>query len=210
MKRTILQIVLILLTITSFSQKKAVTETGEEVILYDNGTWKYVNDSARVKIQIPVNPKVFKKSSNSTFLLKSTRTEIGIWIDSKKWTFKKAANNEDAEYELQLKGKDLYGMIITEKIEIPLESLKDIAIENAKSVASDIEVSKQEYRTVNNKKVLFMQMNGTTQGVKFSYYGYYFSNANGTVQLVSYTSQKLMTDLSGDAEEFLNGLVALE
>jgi hypothetical protein len=126
MKKGILKILLLLLAITSVAQKKAVTETGEEVILYDNGTWKYVSDSAKEKVDIPLNPKAFKKSNNATFLLKSTRTKIGVWLDSKKWSFKKAVSNEDAEYELQLKGKDLYGMIITEKIEVPLETLKGI------------------------------------------------------------------------------------
>jgi len=210
MKKSILLCLLVLFAITSFSQKKAVTETGEEVILYENGTWKYVNDSARLKNDITVNPKPFKKSPNSTFLLKSTKTDIGIWIDSKKWSFKKASSNEDAEYELDLRGKDLYGMIITEKIEIPLETLKGLAYDNAKAVATDLEIVKQEYRTVNDIKVLCMQMNGNMQGVKFTYYGYYFSNAKGTVQFLTYTAQNLLKELLPDAEELLNGLVLLK
>ncbi|TMI70027.1 MAG: hypothetical protein E6H09_17210 [Bacteroidetes bacterium] len=207
MKKNLFLLLSLLFAIASFSQKKAVTETGDEVILYEDGTWKYSNDSSRTKSEISVNPKPFKKSDNATFLLKSANTDAGIWIDSKKWSFKKAEINEAAEYQLQLKGKDLYAMIITEKIEVPLETLKAVALENARSAASDAEIVKQEYRTVNDKKILFLQINGTTQGIKFAYYGYYYSNENGTVQVITYTAQKLLNGFKADAEDLLNGFV---
>jgi hypothetical protein len=202
--------ILTLLISSSFGQKKAVTETGEEVILYTNGTWKYLNDSVAGESEIKINPKAFKKSANATFLIKSTKFNIGLWVDSKKWSFKKAVSNEDAEYELQLKGKDLYGMMLTESIELPLESMKSVALSNARSSAADAQVVKEEYRTVNNKRILMMQINGTTQGMKFSYYGYYFSSSKGTVQLVTYTAQNLLPDYLNEIEELLNGLVTVE
>lgn len=190
------------------AQEKAVTETGEEVVLYADGTWNYLDSESEVK-EIPVNKKAFKKSKNASFLLKSSRLNLGFWLDPKKWTFKKAENNGDAEYELQLKDGDLYGMIITEKVEVPLETLKDIAVENGKAVAPDLKIIKEEYRTVNGTKVLLIQMNGTTQGIKFSYYGYYYSNSNGTIQFVTYTSQNLLDTYVTDCEELLNGIVVI-
>lgn len=196
-------------TITVISaQEKAVTETGAEVVLYADGTWSYLDSETGAK-EIPVNKKAFKKSKNASFLLKSSRVNLGFWLDPKKWSFKKAANNEDAEYELQLRDGDLYGMIITEKVEIPLEALKDIAIENGRAVAPDLKIVKEEYRTVNGAKVLLIQMNGTTQGIKFSYYGYYYSNSNGTIQFVTYTSQNLLDTYVNDCEELLNGIVEI-
>jgi hypothetical protein len=196
-------------TITIISaQEKAVTEKGEEVILYADGSWSYLDSESEVK-EIPENKKAFKKSKNASFLLKSSRVNLGFWLDPKKWSFKKAANNEDAEYELQLRDGDLYGMIITEKVEVPLEALKDIAIENGRAVAPDLKIVKEEYRTVNGTKVLLIQMNGTTQGIKFSYYGYYYSNSNGTIQFVTYTSQNLLDTYVNDCEELLNGIVVI-
>ena len=97
--------------------------------------------------------------------------------------------------------------MISEKIEIPLETLKSVALTNAKSVAPDIKIINEEYRTVNGLKVLMIQMNGTTQGIKISYYGYYFSNSSGTVQLLTYTSQNLMDSLKNESDKLLNGLV---
>jgi len=48
-------------------------------------------------------------------------------------------------------------MIITEKVEIPLKSLKNIALVNVKSVAPDVSVVMEEYRNVNGLKVLCLQ-----------------------------------------------------
>lgn len=201
-----------LLFVSAFSiaQKKAVTETGEEVILYDNGTWKYANDSTKQNDSISTNKNIFKKNPEAAFLLKSTRTNIGVWLNSKKWSFKKSSSNEAAEYEFQLKSKDLYAEIITEKIGIPLESLKNAAFQNAKEAAPDMKIISQEFRTVNGKKMLMMQMTGTVMGIKFTYFGYYFSSPKGTVQFLTYTSENLFTELMADAEELLNGLVEIE
>ena len=190
------------------AQKKAVTENGDEIILYNDGTWKYLNEKEVEKTAIPVNRSHFKKNKNSTFLLKSNRFNVGIWLDPKKWSFEKKTG--DSEYEFELKNGNLYGMLVSEKIEIPLETLKQVALENGQAVAPDLKIVKEEYRTVNGIKVLMLKMNGTMQGIKFSYYGYYFSNENGTIQFITYTSQNLMTEHLRDCEEMLNGLVELD
>jgi len=196
--------------LTAIAQKKAVTENGEEVLLSDDGTWKYLNDSLKTDTAtIPTNPITFSKGTSSTFLLKSTKFNVGIWLDPKKWTFGKGVNNEAAEYELNLKNGDLYAMLITENMEIPLKTLKEAAIKNATDAAPDLKLVKEEYRTVNKNKVSLLEMNGTAKGIKFTYYGYYYSNARGTLQFVSYTSQNLFSKFQTDIEGLLNGLVVL-
>lgn len=205
------KITLLLLCLPSIvfvhAQQKAVTETGEEVILYNDGTWKYQNENALEEKEIPTNSTEFKKDDNSTFLLKSNVLNMGFWLNPKKWSFKKATDNPEAEYNFQLKEGDLYGLVISEKVEIPLVALRSIALENGKAVAPDLKIVKEEYRTVNNLKVLLLQMNGTFQGIKVSYYGYYFSNPKGTIQFLTYTSQNLMADYQKESEILLNGLV---
>ncbi len=194
----------------SQAQQKAVTEKGDEVILFSDGTWKFQNGDEVLETEIPTNTKNFEKGEKSTFLLKSSRVNVGIWLNPKKWSFKKATENPEAEYELQLREGDLYGMVLAEKVEIPLKSLKSIAFENGKSAAPDLKIIKEEYRIVNGMKVLLLQMNGTMQGIKFSYYGYYYSSAKGTVQFITYTSQNLLDSFIPECELLLNGIVELE
>lgn len=200
---------LILLTVQFLAgQISAVTGTGDEVLLYDDGTWKYV-DGITDEAEILVNDQVFKKDESSTFLVSSKKLNVGVWIDPKSWSFVKGTGDDAQEFQFQKKGEDLYGMMIAEKMQIPIETLKGIAIENARGVAPDLKVIKEEYRKVNGTTVLMMQMAGTIQGVKFTYYGYYYSNDQGSVQFLTYTGENLLDDYLDDIELFLNGFVEL-
>jgi hypothetical protein len=209
MKNTLWTIILILSAQFSIAQINAVTETGDEVLLSADGTWMYKNEDKLEDIKIPVNDKLFVKNEKSTFLVKSKKFNIGVWINPKTWNFAKGGDQDAFEFQFQKIGGDLYAMLISEQIEIPIETLKGIAVENARSAAPDIKVTKEEYRTINGTKVLLLQMTGTIQGLKFTYYGYYYSNANGTVQLLTYTGEKLFKSYFADIELFLNGFVVL-
>ena len=114
------------------------------------------------------------------------------------------------KFDFTLKNKDAYGMLISEKIEIPLKTLKMAALGNARRVSSDVHVVKEEYRKVNGKMLLYLQMDGTINEVKFSYLGYYYSNESGTIQLLTYTASKLKDEYAKDLEEFLNGFTEKE
>lgn len=211
MNRFGLLLILMFSTTTIVSaQQRAVTELGEEVILFSDGTWRFANQKVEETKAIPTNPQTFEKDKTASFMLKSKKAKVGFWLDPKQWSFQQATDNPDAEYDLQLKGEDLFGMIITEKMEIPLESLKSIAFENGRAAAPDLEIVKEEYRNVNGIKVLCLQMNGTLQGIKFAYYGYYYSNEEGTVQFITFTSQQLLKSYEKDCEKLLNGLVSID
>ncbi len=207
MKKLIPLLIFLLNISLAFAQKIAVTETGEEVLLFENGTWEYKNKGNIKNEEIPTNSKKFKKSKESTFLLKSKNLNVGFWLNPKEWNFKKAIQNPDAEYELISKEGGIYGMIISEKIEIPVKTLRTIVLENGRASAPDLQIVEEEYRTVNGFKVLFMKMKGTMQGIKFTYYGYYYSNSNGTVQFITYSSQKLIDKYQKDCDKLLNGFV---
>lgn len=191
-------------------QVRAVTSNGDEVILNTDGTWKYTNDSTQNFSKIDTNKVEFLKNAAASFLVKSNRIIYGVYIDPKKWSFTKSDASEASEFVFTLKEKDAYGMLISEKIEMPIETLKEAALANAKEAAPDIKITKEEYRKVNNNIILLMQMEGTIKGIKFTYLGYYFSSAKGTVQLLTYTSGNLLNEYKKDLEEFLNGFVVIE
>lgn len=211
MKKMLLVGILLFSVQIVMAQINGVTESGDQVILYDDGTWKYLDEETVVdETEILVNEKKFLKSEDNTFLVKSKKLNIGIWINPKTWKFERDTEREDVEFQFQKKGEDLYGMLIAEKLEIPILTLKNLALENAKSAAPDIKIVKEEYRNVNGTQVLMMQMAGTLQGMKFTYYGYYHSNANGTIQLLAYTGANLFDEYKDEIESFLNGLVETE
>jgi len=210
LKKLFLSFSFCLFTLNLCGQIKAVTETGDEVILYSDNTWNYVNDSLSIKKEIKTNEVPFIKDKNSKFLVKSKKIGIGLWINPKKWSFERSSSNDATEFTFTLRNEDLYGMLIVEKTEIPLLSLKEIALSNAKEVASNVKVEKEEFRTVNGIKLLMMQLSGVTQGIKFKYYAYYYSSKKGVVQLVTYSSENLFDEYNRDMDVFINGFVEIE
>jgi hypothetical protein len=188
------------------AQKTAVTDDGEIVILYEDGTWDYQEEIELLESPIVTNSTAFKKNTESTFLLKSKVNESAFYLDTKKWSYTKGVNNPDAEYEFQLKGGDLYAMAITERISIPLTVLRKAALTNARAAAPNVKIIKEEYRSVNGINVLMLEMNGTLEGIDFTYLGYYTSSASGSTQWIVYTSSQLVQEYRTEIESLLNGL----
>ena len=118
-------------TLLSHAQINAVTENGDEVLLYKDNTWKYSNESLNETVEILRNDKPFTKEKKSSFLVKSSKTNIGVWINPKDWGFSKSKTDSPSEFNFNHKQLDVYGMLIAEKTEVTVEALTDIAYENA-------------------------------------------------------------------------------
>jgi hypothetical protein len=211
MNKLILIGLFLIIAASSKAQINALTENGKQVTLYSNGTWKYSSDStANNSDSIKVNPVKFSKSASATFLVKSNTVDIGVYINPAKWTFNPHKENEVVpEYRFSLKTGTGQAMVATEKTPINLENMRNIALINAQKAALDAKITRQEYRMVNNKKVLYLEMSGTIQGIKIRYMGYYFSDEHGTTQLLTFTSTALYPQAKQELETFLNGLVVI-
>ena len=200
-------IIFIFISMYSFSQIEAVTNEGKEVLLSENGTWTYKNDNDLNNSNVTtVNNKSFKKHEKSTFNVKLAKVPLGIYINPLKWSFTKDVNNPDAEYFFQLKGEDLYAQVITEKVIVPLENLTNMALSNFLNAAPNAKIVEKEYRNVNGLNVIMMRMEVTTEGVDLVFTGYYYSDENGTSQLVTWTSKNLFDLYLEDMEILVNGL----
>jgi hypothetical protein len=204
----------VLCVLNTHAQIKALTDEGKEVVLFENGTWKYVHDNgiSTKTDTISINPKALKKSNEASFLVKSKTFNIGIFINPVKWTFERnnTDNDKSSEYTFSLKTDEAYATLITEKTPIDLENMRTIALMNAQSASVDVEETLAEYRIVNNKKILCLEMKGTIKGIKFIYLGYYFCNENGTAQLVSYVAQNQYGKLKDEMTTLLNGLTEIK
>ncbi len=208
MKQTLLFIFFLNLTFIAFGQINAVTEKGEQVVLYDNGTWKSLETKPAWETRL--DTLKFNKSASSSFLVKSDRVKCGVWINPKKWKFRKDENGSAAsEFKFTLINEDAYAMLITEKIEIPLNRFKEAALGNAKKAAPDAHLVKEEIRKINGIIICMLQMEATIDGINFVYLGYYYSDADGSTQFLSYTSKNLFEQYKNDLEQFLNGFVKL-
>lgn len=201
---------LCLISTLSYSSQSAITDKGENVILNDDGTWRYSKNSQNAQVsskKVAFNKGSFKKPKKSTFQIKSTINNASYFINTKKWKFKKESADTAKEYMFNFKRGDVYGMAINEEIPMSLDTLGDAAFTNAKNAATDMKIVKREYRKVNGKKVLFMEMSGIISGINFTYVGYYYSDSKGSSQFLCYTSTNLVNKYRKDIMGMLNGFV---
>jgi cellobiose-specific phosphotransferase system component IIB len=206
--------ILFLIFSAANSQVKAITDNGREVTLYENGTWKYSSDSSNSTENkadtLKISPTKRFRSKAATFLVKSNNINVGIYINTNRWTFSGHHENEVVpEYRFMDKTGGAMAMLVTEKTPFELENMKQVALINAQKAAVDARILSSEYRFVNNKKVLCLELAGTLQRIKFKYLGYYYSNENGTTQLLAFASEPIFNKSRKELEEFLDGFVEL-
>lgn len=210
MKKITFLSLLLLTTFYVHGQINAVTETGDAVILYESGQWAYVDDEPVELDSIFVNKKLFVKDEKATFLVKSKKVDSGIWINPKDWKFEGNGPSDVGEFSFNKKGSEIYGMLISEEIEVPIEALANIALINAKNVSPNAKITRQEYRNVNGRDILMMQISATIQGIDFQYFGYYYTTEIGSLQLLTWTYKEMFAEKEAEIEAFLNGLVEVQ
>jgi hypothetical protein len=196
--------------VNAFCQEiKATTEDGKAIILDPDGTWSYSDAKEPSSLSDKGLPQFFKPESATT-LLRGKRVKYGLWYDHRKWVLDQEIDNTSAEFELTHVEGDRYAVIIPERIQIPLETLRIAAITNAKKVAPDARIPFEEKRIVNNRKILCLKMDATIQGIPVSYINYYYSGKAGAVQVMAYTGQNLLDEYTADLMDLLNGFEVYE
>jgi hypothetical protein len=100
---------------------------------------------------------------------------------------------------------DGYAVVISERIQVQTNQLRNVALENAREAAPDVKIVEEQRRRVNGTDVLMLRLEGTTNGVAFTYLGYYYGGPAGTVQVLTYTGRNLFQEYRADFEDFLNG-----
>ena len=176
---------------------RARTESGREVILSPDGTWKYATEEPH---------SIAPRSTEGKTLFKAPQGNFGIWYDPAKWTVRQDADSE-GRIHFKLKRGDAYALVLIEEIPVPTRNLKSVALANAKEAASDAKITFEGTTTIDGKEVLILKMDGTVQEIPFRYYGYYYGGKNGTIQVLSFTGQAIFQKYEDEFTEFLNGLV---
>lgn len=208
--KKIFTLAVLLQSLTFIAQQRALTEDGKEVVLFDNGTWKFVNESdAKVLETIVTNNNVFEKPKTASFLIKSKKVDVGVYFDPKKWKLATQNISPHVEYFFAERNSSdgYFGFMITEKVQIAtLKNLKDLIIENVNRNVDYFRLKESEYRTVNGMKVLYIRYAANTKGMDFEYAGNYSINSDGYAGVVGFASQKVFEQSFGAVQELINGI----
>jgi hypothetical protein len=182
---------------------EATTIEGKKVVLFPDGTWRYKESD----LIAGSGSTPFTSPSEATTGLRSKKGFFELWINPNKWRMQETSDNPDAEFYLSHASGDAYAMVIAERISMPISSLKNLALANAKKAGPDAEVVFQEERVVNGTKVHHMRIDVTMQGISFSFYGYYWTGQAGSLQVVAFTGRSLLEEFKEEFANLLAGLI---
>lgn len=221
-KRIILSLTFILTLglLTVKSQTRAVTDDGDTIYVYNNGTWSFellegmpeqVNEFAYLssKLSIDTIATEFKVPENAKKQVENDIGQFFIRYDDKLWKrVPPATLNEDAEFAFQSKLSDIWCVVISE--ETPIESDKLFRIAKKmmeENTGEEPKIIKTELRKVNGEQLLRGVMNANFSGISFIFDTYYFSNDLGSVQFTTWTSDKVWEKNESSILELLNGFI---
>jgi len=177
----------------------ATTEDGRKVLLKSDGTWVFQPETKGVSLSTSSVPPGADSEVTGRHGFYKIAYEKASWKLEPK-------PDPPSEFFFEQKEGDVYAMVIAERLEIPLETLKEVALENARSVGEDVTVMLDEKRVVNGVEILAMQFSGVIQGIPFVYYGYYWTGPEGSLQVLTFTGKNLFREYEAVMKEFLDGL----
>lgn len=199
------------------AQVKAVTEIGDTIYVYNDGTWSYdLNDDFSNTNQLDyLNDEISIDTINTTFFtppnsessVSNNLIPFTIHYDNKKWKrIPPGSLNEDAEFAFQHRELDIYSIVIPEETTIDSDMLLRIARKTMEeNTGSSTSILKAELRKVNNSSVVRGVLNSKYSGISFIFDSYYYSNENGSVQFTVWTSDKVWKREEEEILELLNG-----
>lgn len=204
----------ILFSLSVQSQIKALTEDEKEVVLLDNKTWKFVNESdEKILETITTNEELFEKTKESTFLVKSKNVDGGFYYDPKKWKVVKAPENSTfVEYAFNnTSNSTVYALFGSEIMPIQtLKNLKDILLPIIQRNSDYFKLKKSEYRTVNGIKVLHLEYSANVKGLDFEYIANLYLTSGGYCSISTHTYANQFDANKNEMENFVNGIVKSE
>ena len=220
MKYYLSLLVVALFSIHSYAQTRAVTELGDTIYVYNNGTWSYemleespeFDEFSFLKESIPLDtiPTKFSYSKDAKKQVENSFGLFKIKYDDTKWKrVPPASLNDEAEFAFEFKDSDVWCIVISEETAINSDALFSIARESIReNLGATPEVIKAESRNVNGYDIVRGVMKAELSGLTFVFDTYYFSNEKGSVQFSTWTGEAIWKREEEKILDFLNGFIA--
>ncbi|RFC54735.1 hypothetical protein [Brumimicrobium aurantiacum] len=208
-----------LIGLTSNAQTTAVTEDGDTIYVYQNGTWSFDKDEVSpipnhlsfMYLDLDIDtlstpfttPKSAKSKVSNDFISFDVNYNNDLWK-----RVPPATLNDDAEFGFQSKEHDIWSIVISEETTIAPDDLFRIAKNSMEeNTGSEVEILKTEHRTINGTPIIRATVRASFSGITFIFDSYYYSNENGSVQFTTWTSDKIWKRNENVILDLMNGFV---
>jgi hypothetical protein len=200
-------------------QTRAVTEYGDTIYIYNNGTWSFeqldetpeLDELAFLTAELKIDTldSDFSYSPKNKKEVQNTQGQFTIKYNDEQWKrVPPATLNDDAEFAFQSKKSDIWCIVISEETPIEADKLYRIAKKTmGENSGTEPKVIKTELRKVNGTEVIRGVLEASFSGITFIFDSYYFSNELGSVQFTTWTSNKVWERNESHILEMLNGFI---
>lgn len=214
-----LVILLFLLAVNTDGQVRAVTEYGDSIYVYDDGTWSFEFIEIQEQeedlryldevLDIDTLSTHFVFSASADKEVENKNGQFKLKYNSSYWNRKPPGKiNSEASFAFESKNEDIWGIVIDEESTFDKDVLYKIAKKMMEANTGAVtKIIKTELRNVNGAEVLRGVTSANISGLKFIFDSYYFSNELGSIQFVVWTNEALWSKKEKEIESFLNGLI---
>ena len=202
-----------------WGQEMAITQSGDTIFVFNDGTWSYDRE-AKVAETSPPSTLEFayqEVSIDSTFrvlelpevldkVINKGEDFYSLQYDSKSWQrVPPASINPAATYTFSDESQNIFAMVIAEAVEIGTENVYKFALQNAEeNIGSSPKVINAGWVKVNGREMINAQYNIDMNGLKFTFNSLFYSSELGTIQFMTWT----FTNLFEEKKSVLDGILA--
>lgn len=190
-KITMLFVISVSMIFSINADSRIVVVDGKKIILYDNFSWEYFDESAQKNHGIIT----LLKGPSSTKIYINKQKNYQVSINEQEWNETKSINQE-AEFQFINQDKTGYCVVIYDGLPIPLENMEKILIDNAQRIDPAAKLISVEKCIVNNAHGELVTYTASTNGLDFTFFSFITSNeANGTIQFTFFTLSSYFENL---------------
>ena len=142
-------------------------------------------------------------------LFKTRVAGFRLWASADSWVAVKTKATENYDAALDHVAHNVQAVVITQSGSAPASSLGDLAIQSARKRDPNAMLKATENRVVNGHQLVCITYESTVQGELMTFYGYLYSDDQGTIEVIGMAPQKLFPIYRAELTELLNGLEVL-
>ena len=133
-----------------------------------------------------------------------------IHYDPTEWIEEQPDPETDITQQFHHSSGELFVLMIAERASIPADTMLDIAFDHVESQDPNASVVRRGSRMVNGVEVLFQEYGGTLDGIPAMFLGHFYSNSNGTIQILGWTASNLVEEHRRTVDQFVSGFVVAD
>ena len=98
---------------------------------------------------------------------------------------------------------------IEERFQIPIEAMYEIVLENAEDTGAEVTEIRRGERNINGERMGFVEWRSVFNGFDLTYLSHFYSDAEGSVQVIAWTSSNIFEDRRDSIELLASGIEVL-